>query len=196
MAWWVAGALLVVVLVALGYPALTRSSNPGAGPRGGTPPPGMGGGGGGAGAVDLTTMTLEEQGTILFNRVMSSSSNGDEADVAFFLPKALVIYEQLDPQDPDGLYHYALLHLVGDDHQAALEKAREGLAQVPDYVLLLGVGGEAAVGLGDSAMARDFYRRLLDVYEVEMGLSRPGYDHHQPMFPAYRAAAETFLNQG
>jgi tetratricopeptide (TPR) repeat protein len=156
----------------------------------------MGEGGSGAGAVDLTTMTLEDQGTILFNRVMSSSSSGDEADVAFFLPKALVIYEQLDPQDPDGLYHYALLHMVGEDYPAALEKAREGLGQVPDYVLLLGVGAEAAVGLGDSAMAGELYRHLLDVYDVETGLSRPGYDHHQPMFPAYRAAAESFLNPG
>lgn len=141
-------------------------------------------------------MTLEEQGTRLFNRVMSSSSNGDQADVEFFLPKALIIYEEINPTDPDGLYHFALLHLVGGEYAAALEKAEEGLAEVPDYVLLLGAGAEAAIGLGDSATARDFYTHLLDVYDTESGTSRVGYDHHQPMFPAYRAAAESFLTGG
>jgi len=141
-------------------------------------------------------MSLEEQGTILFNRVMSSSSNGDVADVDFFLPKALIIYEQINPSDPDGLYHYALLHMVGEDFEATLDKVREGLAQMPDYVLLLGVGAEAAIGLGDSVLARDFYTHLLNVYDAELGASRIGYDHHQPMFPAYRAAAESFLNEG
>jgi tetratricopeptide (TPR) repeat protein len=196
LAWWVAGGLLVVTLVALGYPVLTRGSSPAGGMGGGTAPSGMGGRSGGAGAVDLTTMTLEEQGTILFNRVMSSSSNGDVADVDFFLPKALIIYEQINPTDPDGLYHYALLYMVGEDYESALAKVREGLAQVPDYVLLLGVGGEAAIGLGDSALAKDFYTHLLEVYDTEVGMSRIGYDHHQPMFPAYRAAAEAFLSEG
>ncbi|MGD8360723.1 MAG: hypothetical protein PVJ04_04785 [Gemmatimonadota bacterium] len=194
MAWWAAGVLLVVTLVALGYPVLSRSAAPGGGTGGDAVPPGSGGGSGGAAAVDLSTMTLDEQGTILFNRVMSSSSTGDLADVEFFLPKALFIYEQINPTDPDRLYHYALLYIVGEDYEAALGKVREGLAQVPDYVLLLGAGAEAAVSLGDSTVARDYYRHLLDVYDDELKLSRPGYDHHQPMFPAYRAAAESFLN--
>jgi len=141
-------------------------------------------------------MTVEEQGTILFNRVMSSSSNGDEADVAFFLPKALVIYEQMAPTDPDGLYHYALLHMVGEDYPAALEKAREGLVQIPDYVLLLGVGAEAAAAMGDSTTAGEYYAHLLEVYDQELGSSRIGYDHHQPMFGAYKAAAESFMAGG
>jgi hypothetical protein len=196
VAWWVAGALLVVVLIALGYPVLTRGSGPAGGAGGSTTPPGMGGAPGNASGVDLTTMTLEEQGTILFNRVMSSSSSGDTADVEFFLPKALVIYEQLDPSDPDGLYHYALLHMVGEDFEAALEKVAEGLAQVPDYVLLLGVGAEAAAANGETATARELYTHLLDVYEAELRESRVGYDHHQPMFPAYRSAAERFLGRG
>ncbi len=196
MAWWVAGGLLLVTLVALGYPVLARNSQtPGSGV--GPVAPGMGSTGGnpGASTIDLTTMSLEQQGTLLFNRVMTSSSNGDVADVEFFLPKALVIYEQINPTDPDGLYHYALLYMVGNDFEAALTKVEEGLAQIPDYVLLLGVAGEAALGLGDTAAAREYYGHLMEVYDAELGMSRVGYDHHQPMFPSYRTAAEAFLNR-
>ena len=156
----------------------------------------MGGATGGPSTVDLTTMSLEEQGTILFNRVMSSSSAGDTADVAFFLPKALIIYDQLNPSDPDGLYHFALLHQVGGDFEFALAKAREGLAQVPDYLLLLAVAAEASASLGDEAGARELYSHYLEVYDTEMALVRPGYEHHQPIFPAYRDEARAFLNQG
>jgi hypothetical protein len=192
LGWWVAGALLVVTILALGYPILTRSD----GPTGGAvAPPGMGGAGGGAGAVDLTTMSLEEQGTVLFNRVMGSSSAGDSADVEFFLPKALVIYGQLNPADPDGLYHYALLHQVGGDFEAALAKAGEGLAQIPDYLLLLAVAAEASVGLGNESAAQEYYGQYLDVFDAEMELMRPGYEHHTSIFPVYREEALAFLGR-
>lgn len=193
LGWWVAGGLLVVVLFALGYPILTRDTGA-AGPM--SAPAGMGGATGGATAVDLTTMTLEEQGTILFNRVMTSNSNGDTADVEFFQPKALVIYEQLNPTDPDGLYHFALLYQVGEDFEAALAKAQEGLAEIPDYLLLLAVAGEASESLGDEAAARQHYGRFLEVYDTEMALLRPGYEHHQAIFPAYKEEAEAYLNRG
>jgi tetratricopeptide (TPR) repeat protein len=147
-------------------------------------------------ALDLTTMSLEEQATRLFNRVMTSNSAGDTADVAFFLPKALTIYEQVAPTDPDGIYHYALLFLVGGDFQAAFAKAQEGLVQVPDYLLLLAAGAEAAIGVGDRATAGEYYGHFLEVYDAEMGLARPGYDHHQPILPAYREDASVFLGQG
>jgi tetratricopeptide (TPR) repeat protein len=194
MVWWVAGALLVVTVVALGYPVLIRGV--GDGPAGPAAPPGMGEGSGGAPPVDLTTMTLEEQGTLLFNRVMTSSSNGDVADVEFFQPKAIVIYEQIDPQDSDGLYHFSLLHLTGGQLEEALAKAEQGLAGEPDYILLLGAAAEAAAGMGDVEKARRYYTHLLEVYDTELGMIRPGYEHHQPMFPAYREAARAFLEQG
>lgn len=192
LAWWVAGALLVVVLIALGYPILSRGTSP----SGGSMPPSGAGGTEGGGLVDLTTMSLEDQATRLFNRVMTSNSTGDTADVAFFLPKALVIYEELNPTDPDGIYHYALLHMVGQDPEAALAKAQEGLAQVPDYLLLLAVSAEAELALGDSAAARDYYSRLVGAYDAEMALMRPGYDHHARILPSYREEAEAFLGGG
>jgi len=198
MAWWVAGVMLVVTLIALGYPVLTKGSGDGVGGGmgGAGAPPGMGSSGAGAGAIDLSTISLEDQANILFNRVMASSSNGDLADVEFFQPKGIVIYEQIDPQDPDGIYHYALLHLVGGEFEEALAKAEQGLADVPDYLLLLGAAAEAAIGMGDTEGARGFYTHLLEVYDTELGMTRVGYEHHQPMFPAYREQARAFLNQG
>jgi tetratricopeptide (TPR) repeat protein len=141
-------------------------------------------------------MPVDSQATVLFNRVMTSSSIGDTADVEFFLPKALLIHEQLNPTDPDGLYHFALLHQVGGDYDAALAKAREGLAEVPDYLLLLAVAAESLAALGDEEAAGELYGRYLEVYDAEMALMRPGYEHHQPIFPAYRAQAQEFLNRG
>ena len=195
LAWWAAGGLLALAILAVGYPVLSRSSD-GAGSAGGGAAPGMGEMPTGSGITDLTTMPLEEQATILFNRVMISNSAGDTDDVAFFLPKALIIHEQLAPTDPDGIYHYALLLMVGEDPEGALAKALEGLEEVPDYLLLLAIAGEASAAVGDSAAAREFYSHLLEVYDVEMDLMRFGYDHHQPILPVYREAAAEFLGGG
>lgn len=183
LGWWVAGALLVVALVALAFPVLRQGDQrqtPEAAPST-------------SGLIDLTSISLEDQATLLFNRVMTAHSNQDTADVAFFLPKALLIHEELDPQDADGLYHFALLHMVAGDHQAALQKARQGLQGNPDYLLLLAVAAEAYLALGDSSEARAAYQRLLDVYDTEMALMRPGYDHHSRILPTYREEARAFL---
>jgi hypothetical protein len=193
--WWAAGGLLVLVVLAVGYPVLSRGSG-GVDPAGGGVAPGMGGMPAGGGITDLTTMSLEDQATILFNRVMMSNSAGDTSDVEFFLPKALVIHEQLGPSDPDGLYHYALLLMVAQDPEGALGKALLGLGEVPDYLLLLAIAGEASAALGDTAAAREFYAHLLDVYDAEMELMRFGYDHHQPILPVYRDEATMFLRGG
>lgn len=192
LAWWAAGIFLALFLVVLGYPILTRPG-PQESPVG--MPQGTGSGSGQSELVDLSTMSVQEQGTVLFNRVMSSHSAGDTADVNFFLPKALVLHRQLDPKDPDGLYHFALLHQVGGDHEAALAKAQEGLDEVPDHLLLLAVAGESSAALGDSARAEEMYRRFLEVYDAEMALMRPGYDHHQPIFPVYKEEAQAFLGR-
>jgi hypothetical protein len=186
----VAGGALFALLVVLGYPILNRSSE--------STEPGLPAGAPGSSqqAVDLTTMPLEEQATRLFNRVMASSSAGDTADVAFFLPKALTIYEQLAPTDSDGIYHVVLLLLVGGDREGALAKAQEGLMEQPDYLLLLAAAAEAALGLGDEEAARGYYTHFLRVYDSEMGSARPGYDHHSQMLPVYHETARAFVGQG
>jgi len=189
----VAGVFLVILLVALGYRVLTRNGATGSGVQA---PAGMGGETGDAGLVDLTQIPLEEQGTRLFNRVMSSNSAGDTANVNLFLPMALTVLEQLAPTDPDGLYHFALLYQVGGEFESALAKAQEGLEASPDYLLLLAVAGEASASLGERAQAEGYYRHFLDVYDDELARGRPGYDHHQPIFPVYREEALAYLSQG
>jgi len=193
--WMAAGGLLLLIILAVGFPVLSRSSG-GAGPSGVDMAPGMGGMPTGSGITDLTALPLEEQALILFNRVMMSNSAGNVSDVAFFLPKALVLHEQVSPTDPDGLYHHALLLMLAEDNEGALGKALQGLQEVEDYLLLLAVAGEASANLGDSAAARGFYAHFLEVYEVEMALMRFGYDHHQAILPIYREAAVAFLGGG
>lgn len=184
LGWWAAGVLLVVAVVALALPVLWRGDE---GETASEAAPSA------ASSVDLTTMSLEEQATLLFNRVMTSHSTLDTADVAFFLPKALLIHQELNPTDADGLYHFALLHMVAGDYPAALEKAQEGLRQNPDYLLLLAVAAEAHLALGDSSKAGEAYQRLLEVYDAEMAMVRPGYDHHSRILPTYREEARAFL---
>ncbi len=193
--WWGNGVLLVLAILAVGFPVLSRSA-PGPGPDSGVGAPGTGGPEMGGGLADLTSMPLEEQALVLFNRVMISNSAGNVTDVAFFLPKALAIHEQLSPTDQDGLYHHALLLMVAEEPQGALDKALKGLEDVPDYLLLLAVAGEASAILGDSAAAREFYAHFLEVYDAEMELMRFGYDHHKPILPVYRDEAIGFLRGG
>jgi tetratricopeptide (TPR) repeat protein len=183
---------LVAVLFVLGYPALTRDADRSQG----VPGPSAAQGTGGSALVDLTSMPLEEQALTLFDRVMRSASAGDTADVAFFLPKALVVHEQLAAEDADGIFHFGLLHLTGGDYESALAKAREGLERVPEHLLLLGVAGEAAAAQGDSAAAREYYGSYVDLYEAEMGMLRSGYEHHQPLFPVYLREAQAYLTPG
>jgi tetratricopeptide (TPR) repeat protein len=141
-------------------------------------------------------MPLEVLDTLLFNRVMRSQAMGDTAEVNFFVPKALSIYEQIDPTDPDGLFHFALLNLAGGHYEEALAKAQQGLEEIPDYVLLLAAAAEASIGLGDMEAARGFYAHLLEVYDAELALMRPGYEHHQAIFPVYLEEARAFLGEG
>jgi hypothetical protein len=183
---------MVIVVFQLGYPALRRNAGVGVPERGSSMPSG----GAEATSVDLSVMPLEEQALTLFDRVMRSASVGDTADVSFFLPKALVVHEQLAPEDADGIFHFTLLHLAGNDHRGALEKAREGLERVPEHLLLLAAAGEAAAALGDTAAATEYYGRYVESYETEMGRVRSGYEHHQPLFPIYLQEARAFLGQG
>ncbi len=191
IAWWVAGLLLVGLIVVIGYPVIRdRLASPGAvTPPAGTAP-------GGAAAVDLSSMTPREAADRLFGRVMVAASQGDTAEALRFLPMALSAYDQIGSLDLDGRFHVALLQSTGGEYASSLATAREALAEDPDHLLNLSVAGAAAAASGDSAAAREYYGHFLEVYEAEMAKNREEYQAHQNFFPQARQDAEAFLAVG
>lgn len=197
LGWWVAGLLLVALILFLLVPVLQPDRGRQVGPPGGGMPAAGGAGQlGPAPNVDLTTMTPREAADRLFDRVMRAAEAGDSTEVAMFLSMAIDSYERARPLDADGLYHLSLLHQTGGDAEAALETAREGLEEHPDHLLLLGAAAESARELGDSATAREHYSHLLEVWDEERESGLEDYEVHSAILPRIRDDAETFLDGG
>ena len=187
LAWWMAGALLVGLILVIAYPvyAPDRAAAPLPVATGRTIGPVVG-----AAPPDLSTMTLREQADGLFNRVMTAVSTDDSAEVVFFLPMAIQAFENAEPLDADGKFHQALLLLTGQFNAEALEGAEGILSEQPNHLLGLAIAGDASLALGDSAGARGYYKRWLDAYESEAEKELLEYQDHAPMFPEMRAKAE------
>ncbi len=183
VAWWMAGALLLGLILVIAYPVY----RPG---RSATPPPVAAGPATGAASVDLSSMTPREAADRLFNRVMTAVAADDSTEVVSFLPMAIRALELAEPLDTDGKFHLVLLRLTGQFNEEALEGAEEILAEQPNHLLGLAMAGDASLALGDSASARAYYRRWLDSYESETAKNLPEYQEHGPMFPEMQAKAE------
>lgn len=197
--WWVAGAVLVVLILIVAYPVL-RQDEVARSPGASAMAPAAGGGqapGAGPSSVDLSSMTPREAADMLYDRVMRAASAGDTAQVTGFLPMAIAAYDRARPLDADGFFHMALLQQTGGDFEAALATAREGLEADPDHLLLLAAAAEAAQGQGDEATAREYYEHLLDVWDDEQakGLEEYQPEVHGSMLPGLRQEALDFLGR-
>jgi hypothetical protein len=183
VAWWMAGALLLGLILVIAYPVY----GPG---RRAEPPPVAAGPVAGPAGVDLSSMTPREAADRLFNRVMTSVSENDSTEVVNFLPMAIRALELAEPLDTDGKFHLALLRLTGRFNAEALESAEEILSEQPSHLLGLAMAGEASLALGDSARARGYYARWLDAFETERDRDLLEYRDHSPMFPEMQNTAE------
>ena len=183
VAWWMAGALLLGLILVIAYPAY----GPG---RAAAPPPVAAGPVAGPAGVDLSSMTPREAADRLFNRVMTAVAADDSTEVVSFLPMAIRALELAAPLDTDGKFHLVLLRLTGQFNAEALEGAEEILSEQPNHLLGLAMAGDASIALGDSASARAYYGRWLDAYETETGKDLLEYRDHGPMFPEMRVTAE------
>jgi hypothetical protein len=183
VAWWMASALLLGLVLVIGYPIY----GPG---RSAAPAPVGVGPATGAAAVDLSSMTPREAADRLFNRVMTAVSANDSTEVVSFLPMAIRAFELAEPLDADGKFHLVLLRLTGQFNAEALVGAEEILSEQPNHLLGLAMAGDASQALGDAAGARAYYRRWLDAYESEMGKDLLEYRDHGAMFPSMQATAE------
>lgn len=183
VAWWMAGALLLGLILVIAYPVY----GPG---RSATPPPLASGPGAGPAAVDLSSMTPREAADRLFNRVMTAVEADDSTEVVSFLLMAIRALELAEPLDTDGKFHLVLLRLTGHFNAEALEGAEGILSEQPNHLLGLAMAGDASLALGDSATARTYYGRWLDVYETETSKDLLEYRDHAPMFPEMQIRAE------
>jgi tetratricopeptide (TPR) repeat protein len=179
----------MVLILAL---PMLQQGEPGGGETTTAPPPGAAGapgatGPGGGAPPDLSTMTPASAALRLFNRVMTASEAGNNAEAQQFLPMAIQAHEMARPLNLDQLYHLARLHQVGGDHQSALTVAREALGQSPNDLLGLMVGAESARALGDSAAAREYAARFLEVFDAE----RPKAVDHGTQLDDFRATARS-----
>jgi hypothetical protein len=188
LGWWVSGGLLVILLVVGGW-VLTGEGGTGAQASG--PEPGALGA---APNVDLASMTPREAADRLFDRVMVALSQQDSTEVMNFLPMALDAYELAEPLDLDGLFHVSLLQRAGLRYEEALATAQEGLEEDPDHLLLLSAAADAALDLGRTELAEDYYRQALEVWDEEtVRDDREEYREHAPVLPRFRSDAEDFI---
>ena len=191
LGWWVAGLLLVALLLSVGYPMVRDGGAGGARDgRGGTATPG---GLGPAPQVDLGSMTPIEAADRLYIRVTQAAHRGDSIEAQTFLPMAIAAYERAKPLDPDGIYHLSTLERIAMEQAAALATALGGLASNPDHLLILSAAAEAAAELGDSAVARVHFARILDVYDAEVAKSLEEYGDHAPLVNSLEARAREFV---
>ena len=183
LAWWMAGALLLGLVLVIAYPVYSRGGAS-------APPPVATGPAAGPTPPDLSSMTPREAADRLFNRVMTAVSADDSTEASTFLPMAIAAFGLAEPLDTDGKFHLVLLQLTGQFNVEALEGAQEILSEQPNHLLALAMAGDASLSLGDSASARGYYGRWLDAFETETAKDLLEYRDHAPMFPEMRAKAE------
>ena len=187
------GAVVLVVLVFL-IPRRAERAGPASMTTPGATAP-FAGTAGAASGDGLLSNDMRTNADRLFNRIMTAAEQGNEAEVAQFMPMAVQAYGMVEGLDDDGLFHLAILHLTGGDPAAAMATAERILQGSPDHILALGVAAAAAERAGDAGQARDYHQRLLDAYPGEAAKPLPEYVDHQRMLPEYRRAATEALGQ-
>ncbi|MEX2526321.1 MAG: hypothetical protein WEA09_01670 [Gemmatimonadota bacterium] len=190
LGWWVAGVLLVGLVVVVAAPRLLGTGSPET-PR--TPAGPQGSGLGAAPNVDLTSMTPREAADRLWNRVMRAAEMQDSTEILNFVPMAVSAYELARPLDADGLFHLSVLLRLGQDMDGALAAAEEVLVNDPTHLLSLAAAAEAAQEAGLREEAAGFWGRFLEAYDVELATGREEYEVHADLLPRMRGDAQAAL---
>lgn len=179
--WYVAGAVLLVLIFVLVVPMVTGGDDV---PARGTAPLGTGGAVA-PGTPPPLNGTPREQADQLFNRIMTARETGDTTTARFFAPMGIQAYQAAEPLDDDGLYHLAIIHNVAGDYASARQTAERILARSPNHLLGLAAAAEAAEGAGDPAAAREYHSRLVQAYQTEFARGLPEYQDHARILPEY-----------
>lgn len=193
--WYVAGVSLTALIVVLLFPALRPGGAKAPDFGALAPMAGMAEGGTMPNRAPPLSGTPREQADRLFNRVMQAQAQADTQQVAFFLPMAVLAYQQAGDLDADGFYHLSVLETAAGQAASGLSSAEQILGAHPDHLLGLAAAAQAADALGKPADARRYYERFLARYEGERGKPLPEYQDHAPVLPGYRQEAEAYLKR-
>jgi hypothetical protein len=145
--------------------------------------------------IDLASMTPGDAADRLYNRVAMALAARDSMEVLNFLPMALDAHELARPLTPVRIFRLSFLQRVALDFDQARITAEEGLAEVPNHLLLLSSAAQAAVEAGDQAAARAYYEQMLAVWDEEVASDRQDYRDHDRLLPVIREEAERFLGR-
>ena len=149
-----------------------------------------------ASSVDISRMTPREAADRLFNRVMSASERGDQAEALRFAPMAVEAYGRVAELDADARYHVGVLHnLLGE-----LDRSRQQIARLKEvagaHLLALVLEHDIAVLSGDQALAARTAAEFTAAYESEMATGRPEYQAHSFSIDKLRTTITTSASAG
>lgn len=179
---WIAGAFVFVTVVVIFAAQRAGQATPAAAPASPT---------GGAQAVDITSMTPQEQASRLFDRVMRLSEEGKRDSVALFASMALAVYESLGPLDADGRYDYGRIAQVSGQLDLAQAQADTILQSAPRHLLGILLAAAVADARGNHTQRAALERRLLDAESSELARGLDEYARHRVDIDAAIAAAKS-----
>jgi hypothetical protein len=134
----------------------------------------------GSAAVDIASLSPEEQANRLFNRVMQYSSDGKSDSAKFFAPMAITAIEALVPLTTHWRYDLGLVSLAAGDAERAAAEADTILRAQPTHLLGLILGSRAADARGEATARAAFDKRLLAAEVAERARGLPEYQDHDP----------------
>lgn len=170
------GALAAVLVVAL-YLRFTTDRPEPAGTFGASATQGTAG----RPAVDVLSMTPQQQADALFDRVMRLSAEGKRDSVQFFGPMAMGIYEQMQPLDLDQRFDLGTIALATGATPVARAQADTILRKDANHLLGLTLLSRAARAAGQAADASRADARLRQAADAELKLAaqKPEYQRHK-----------------
>lgn len=200
MLWFGAGGLVVALVGGLALFAGRGSVRPPEGAVGADAPFAGGAGAGGESEgtpPDISSMTPRERFDRLFNRIMRSAEQGDNAAVERFAPMALSAYQMLDAADvdADARYHSALIRLHTGDVDGAAALADTILKKQPGHLFGIILRGTIARFRKDQKALDQSYTDFLAHYDAEMKAKRPEYAEHPRALDEFRTAARAARGQ-
>lgn len=138
--------------------------------------------------IDLSTMTPRQAADRLFNRIMTASEQGNQAEAMRFVPMAVQAYAMVGALDADARYHLGLIHMTAGNPDKAREQIRMIRQRTPNHLLGFVLEYTVARQSHDKASAAQAYAGFTAAYATEIKASRQEYADHRNMIEGLRSS--------